>query len=629
MGRDSLQNLLQKFPYFFDKSVVSNFYKSQSVTNEQFKNLYQSLFDLTESFHLNKKVLVWKEQLEPYIYTMHFVANLSNLKTVKIYKNDNLIYTNSYEDTDEITSFNYFYNYDTRNDIIDIGSNESNDENPESLSESEAVIIPIDTFIIEINTYNEITITKGFPENDEKQDDVYDHDYSLDEIGILNNILRKEYIVTDDYAHTEPKYNNKLTEDDYHYMKRILNYNLLAVTAPLPVAEIWKLYGLDATMINRERLLLKMFDIKKHEVDENPTIVSSWVPEPWEHKDGFCKKNPDLGIFFFATAKNINPPKYEDFKFKFQLLNGLAESIDEDFTVDVYLNNNLRTVNYPYSQYVVDGEDSYLDESNVNVFKFIGKIDGVIIGEVIIEIYVRGCSDADFYVSSRGNDNNPGTSTAPFKTITKALSLVSSSQNLIAVIGEIDLDQVNTITTNCTIIGCNHGTIKSSLNNARFFNLSSGGRTEGTTLKLTDLYLKYKNYSKNLLKKEIYTNFNKQSNNYETVIIKEFLLISELDTDYLITDIEVTDEGEIYITKEELSSFTSLRSLQNVIIDLTIDEEGNLCKEYFVSESIANLESNKLFPEDIEIMKKAITNVSITDDGDFEVERIEINVEGD
>ena len=53
---------MDMFPYFFDKSPSSNFYKSQSVTNNQFKNLYQALFNVKESFHLEKRCLIWKEQ---------------------------------------------------------------------------------------------------------------------------------------------------------------------------------------------------------------------------------------------------------------------------------------------------------------------------------------------------------------------------------------------------------------------------------------------------------------------------------------------------------------------------------------------------------------------------------------
>ena len=88
------------FPYFFDKSPSSNFYKSQSVTNNQFKNLYQALFNVKESFHLEKRCLIWKEQNVPYDYVINFVANYPHLKSVKCYKNDTLIYMEEYSEQD-------------------------------------------------------------------------------------------------------------------------------------------------------------------------------------------------------------------------------------------------------------------------------------------------------------------------------------------------------------------------------------------------------------------------------------------------------------------------------------------------------------------------------------------------
>ena len=115
--KDSLQNLLSKFPYFFDKSATSNFYKSQSVTNAQFQGLYQSLFDVVESFKLEKNCLVWKEQSEPYEYTIHFLVNYPYLKSVTCYKNNTVIYTESFNYEDNITNFEYSYSNSTLEEV--------------------------------------------------------------------------------------------------------------------------------------------------------------------------------------------------------------------------------------------------------------------------------------------------------------------------------------------------------------------------------------------------------------------------------------------------------------------------------------------------------------------------------
>ena len=46
MMRKKIYELMDMFPYFFDKSESSNFFKSQSVTNNQLLKVYQSLMKL-------------------------------------------------------------------------------------------------------------------------------------------------------------------------------------------------------------------------------------------------------------------------------------------------------------------------------------------------------------------------------------------------------------------------------------------------------------------------------------------------------------------------------------------------------------------------------------------------------
>ena len=109
MVKNSLQSLLDKFPYFLNKSKDSNFYKVQWVNNENFKTLYNDLFKVYESFHLSKNLLVWKELDQAYDYKINFVANYPNLKSVKITKNDDLIYMGTYQEEDNVNTFNFTY----------------------------------------------------------------------------------------------------------------------------------------------------------------------------------------------------------------------------------------------------------------------------------------------------------------------------------------------------------------------------------------------------------------------------------------------------------------------------------------------------------------------------------------
>ena len=101
--------MLDKYPYFLDKREVSNLYKVTDVNNSIFQDLYNNLFQTYQSFHLNKKVLIWKTQYEPYVYQTHFRCGYPNLKSVKVYKNDILIHKRSYSEDAKASNFSWDY----------------------------------------------------------------------------------------------------------------------------------------------------------------------------------------------------------------------------------------------------------------------------------------------------------------------------------------------------------------------------------------------------------------------------------------------------------------------------------------------------------------------------------------
>lgn len=522
MAKDSLKNLLNKFPYFLDKREESNFYKSQDVTNKRFQEISQDIFNVLEGFRLNKRCLIWKEQNVPIDYSIHFVANYPHMKTVICYKNDEVICREDYSYDDNVSSFIYLYDSTMENDTLMsiLNDNEwENEENDDEDVEEETPIIPEDKFSIYIETYDEIIIEKGFPENDTIMNDIFDHDLSLDRFGSLNNIPRKKYIPTEDYPHTEPPYNNCLTEDDYHYFNRIIEYNLRLHDTPLPVLEIWKLYGLEATMLNRERLLLKFFDQTRHGFDSKEEKVLNWSPKPWEHKDGWgsnCGVN--LGKYFFVTANTNFPKKWSDILFNFKLINNLGEELEEDFCVKIFLNGVVKEEFYTKKSYPVS--HTLLDESNVNIFKFIAyDKDYSIISEDELEIKVQGCNNADFYVSSEGDDTlGDGSSDNPFATLNKALEEVTDVKNLIAVKGEVNISDAAFVNNNCTIIGCKNNDDPSIIHNDisnRFFNVIGN---KNLNLSLIDIYLD-SNGTMNYYKNSHYLNNNKEYKNYLTVLV--------------------------------------------------------------------------------------------------------------
>ena len=712
MPRNSVKSLLDMFPWFFDKSSTSNFYKSQDVTNRRFQDLYNDLCKVKESFRLNKRLLIWKEQTEPYIYEVNFVSSFPNLKTVKIYKDDNLvhsedfgdngtsafshvysydtrnellfnnpddeasevsavqdevrelldqllfwrinvddlhfdvniracfshlktatlykngtaIYTNSYEDSAEETLVEYSY----RNTITNMGVDEEDSENYtlddvfyveielfgteetliKYLPQTEPSYITPSRFLLEVETYDEYHLFKGWPENDTIQEDYYDHDESLDSLGNQNRIPRKNYIPIDtlgEYYTSEPPFNDRLTEDDYHYMQRMLEYNIRLHTTPAPVLEIWKLYGIDAVMKNRERYLLKWFDILRHphhkETRVDPCtgaeyetlIVDDWTPEPWEHKDKWVDGKSILGEYFYATASTVRPIKKQAVYFDFSVLNSLAQDISNNYTVTILLNDEPIELAEPvYANQRWKCDASLLDEFEDNVFTFIckdGESNNVDSVEIIIQ--VRGCDDADFYVSNSGNDNNDGSSTSPFKTLQKALNSVNGNLDLIAVMGSITISGPCIVRENCTIIGCQTAQITNAIN-PRFFHVA-----QDKELTVQDITFVKGSYS-TLIDTQTFTNENRVDETLTAILeTAEYdVLISDLPVDTFIKDLALNQTTGVLSWKEiPTSDFTKFGDFDGVILDLNLtDEDGLTFVEYSNSSESADRLNSPYIP---------------------------------
>ena len=459
--KDSLKSLLNKFPYFLDKNPDSNFYKTASVINDVFKDFRQELFNAHLSHRLSKQILVWKEQEEDYNFTMKFYVHLQYLKKVNVYKNSELIYTESYSYDEAVDTF--FYSYDDSSDKV----------------------IPSDKYYVAVETFEEYILRKGFPENDTSKGNIYDHDPSLDEWGALYDIPRKSYVYPRDvnYGNTEPPYNNRKTEDDYHYMNRILGYIAHMQDTPLPVLEIWKLYGIpleEIELINRERYLCKMFSSERHGGDE-------WVPQPWEHKDPMACFWPEP-IFFFVNVDNNSPIYGQTVNFTFSFLDMYGESKGTGYTVDAYLDDVLISTGLdPTGKFSYDTTGA--DDTYPLVFKFIANpIDERydVLESDDLFVTIKGCSSADWYVATTGNDSNPGTIDSPFKTVRKALRMVEGSKNTVVLKeGTFPITGIQVIDDSTSIISCQGATIENSVDQ-NFFKI-----TQGCSLYLAGITLKH------------------------------------------------------------------------------------------------------------------------------------------
>ena len=512
----SIDKLLEKFPYFLNKSTGSNFYKSEWVFNEWFKEVYNDLFLTYCSQKLSKPLLVWKVQNEPYKYNMCFAVVLNNLKTVIIYQNDVIVYREDYGPEDNQNSFYHVLN----------GVCEDN-------------IIPDDSFLLYVESYDEYVLCKGFPENDEndyisinetvfedlsvelkintsvpdvanvcvmKGSDVvytntdnidetfkineptlydsyyvkvttsnpliyyekrwskldsYSHDSSLDELGVFYSMPRKTYTYTHHkkwyntyYASTEPPYNNRYTEDDYHYMNRIITYTTLYHTTPLPILELWKLFGITATIKNRKEILCKMYEKSLHD--------PNWKPDDdYSHKN-LMYVEPESNVkMLIVTVDNSSPYYGMPVYFNLTLYDEHFNTRELKGYVEVYErtnDNNTLIDTIQVNNWVLDTNNL---NNGIHAYTFKYYEDDVFICESDeLFITLKGCDDADIYISTDGDDNNDGSKNKPVKSFEKAVNLVESNKSLIFVgAGDYYLKNTLNINKSCTITHCQNGEV--------------------------------------------------------------------------------------------------------------------------------------------------------------------------
>ena len=465
--KNSLKEFMKKFPVFLNKNNGSNFYKSSYVINENFKGFYNDLFIVHNQHRLNKNILFWREseriQRSPLdeetfdIDDTYFVyAYYPNIKKVELYENNYLIDSRQYQEEDEQNEYSYSWHYISR--TIDNGQ----------IYEMTSHL----KYRIKITTYDEYVIEKGYPENDVEMGDVFDHDKSIDDFGALYNIPRKKYTYTNttNPEKTEPPFNNRSTEDDYHYLNRILYYISRFQNTPLPVLEVWKLYGIPIdkiSFVNRSHQLCKMYEEKIHP-------DTSWLPKEWEHKDSMFCPQQELA-FFFVTLNNYTPTRKSNIYFSFDFFDMYGKELEKTYLIDVYLNDTLITEDWnPENKYKFNtGQTQEYDLK----FKFIAKpVDETHKQLESEEFYltIKGCGNADFYCDAvNGNDiTGNGSSQYPFKTLGKALSMVEANKNTIALkSGVYEIPDEQVIEKNTSIVGCQEATIKSDTVN--FFKIKN------------------------------------------------------------------------------------------------------------------------------------------------------------
>lgn len=488
MVYNSLKSLLKEYPSFLDKRESSNFTKTRKIWNNRMKEFNNDLFQVYLDSKIRKHILIWKTQEKEYEYFINFSVSIPGLKKVTCYKNNTEIYSEEYTYEDEQYIFEYSHFDKTPEVTNDDGSQFNPDydpfsDDPEHIANipEERLIIPDDKYSVKVETYSEYVLYKGFPENDEVLDDIYDHDSSLDEFGELLEIPRKNYVYDDatDYALTEPAYNDRLSEDDYHYMNRILYYAQHIQDTPLPLLELWKLFGddIDASMTNREDLLCKMFSEAKH-TPSGGAYNDDWVPEEWEHKDtmGCPREDP---VYFFASVNDASPVYGRKLKFSFKFYNSLVEPNTDYKFIRVYLNGEeffytpeegaeptslITDYEWIISTKSFD-EEVYNLRFQFRAYKSLEDYNDDVdyIESEEIPVIIKGCGNADYYVNyTTGSNSNNGSKDAPFKTLEYAVSKVETDKNVIVLqAGTHIINSVIDITTDTSILSCSESVIKS------------------------------------------------------------------------------------------------------------------------------------------------------------------------
>ena len=249
--KTKLQEYLDQYPQFLDKSPDSNFTRQTMVYNKQRKELLQQCNNLRLSQDLNRPLQIQKIQNQSGLAVFNFYVYIENIKEVKIeqYNKENTMTVLVDETFTKENVNNYSYS---------------------TTLTSTSEIIPYSNFKLIVDTYDEYHYEKGYPENNIIQGNEYDHDTALDKLGKLLGVERYKHIEVgeSDLYKTLPSYFDGATEDDYYYQERIKEYVSRFGVTSLPQLDFWKRFGYDTEMYNRKRLLTSQGGVED---------IDSWV----------------------------------------------------------------------------------------------------------------------------------------------------------------------------------------------------------------------------------------------------------------------------------------------------------------------------------------------------------------
>jgi hypothetical protein len=520
--KSRLYNFLNSFPYFLDKRTDSNFHKTSKVINNEFLDVFQQLKNIYNGYHLDKNLLLWREQKEDYYYDMYFLAKYPLLKSVKVTR----IYLNKeYEEVKEILfDKKYDYNSDSEIKFYETWNNKEEKEKTN--------VIPLDKFIMEVETWDEYKYTKGYPENDEKKINLFDHDETLDILGNLVGIPRKTYSLVDEwfYKETDPPYNNKTTEDDYYYLNRIFYYTSHLHNTPLPCLTLWKYYGIESELKNMEEFLCKM------------------------NRDYMCTPKEDLNLFLFVFVTTRKVRVGKKVYFTIIIMDEYGNLIND--YVNVYVDNlNVKSV-----------KDMYLFSSDtVGEFEIYFEYEGI--ESEVFNIIVTETMEAHWYVSTEGSDTNDGkTIPTAFATLERAMKAVNDGESVAVLEGDYVIDEVPLVRASCSIYSYTldipvfktENNIVLEINQNKILNIDNIGFKKNILLRTNDDFF----MNNNKTKRKISIPFSQLSSYYFSIDNRGHLILHKTDKSYAYTVDknsinEITDWNDIMYEIKNGNLFTN------------------------------------------------------------------------
>lgn len=185
MKINRLEYTKRLYPHFYDKTDESNFTKHLKIVGKPQQDIRHKLKTVEWSRILEKPLQLWKEQTEPYVYSMHFKVILPYLKKVNIYKNP-IISDDEVIGYDEIL-YSEDFEYEDRSILFEKIINCTDTTN----------IIPKTNYLLEVYTWDDYHFRKGYPENDYtvKEDNILNYKYNETFLSIhIEEISYSKYL---------------------------------------------------------------------------------------------------------------------------------------------------------------------------------------------------------------------------------------------------------------------------------------------------------------------------------------------------------------------------------------------------------------------------------------------------